>query len=102
MSQIKELLTKELQDMLDAEKQLTTALPKMAEAANHPSLKEAFEKHLAQTEGQVERLRMALTILEQEATGESCEAMAGLIREGEKTIEEGANMDPLAADLALI
>jgi ferritin-like metal-binding protein YciE len=47
MPQLKELLVEQLQDLLHAEGQLTGALPKMAEAAHHPKLKEAFEKHLA-------------------------------------------------------
>jgi Mn-containing catalase len=64
MSQIKELLIDQLQDLLHAETQLTGALPKMAEAAHHPKLKEAFGKHLVQTEGHVERLRQAFQLLE--------------------------------------
>jgi len=102
MSQIKELLTKQMQDLLDAETQLTQALPKMAEAANHPKLKEAFQKHLLQTEQQAERLRQGLAQLGAEGEAEHCDAMAGLIKEGQKTIQEGAEMEPLAADLALI
>ena len=102
MSQIKELLTKQMLDLLDAETQLTQALPKMAEAANHPKLKEAFQKHLVQTEQQAERLRLGLSQLGVEARSEHCDAMAGLIKEGQKTIKEGAEMEPLAADLALI
>jgi Mn-containing catalase len=102
MSQIKDLLTKEMQDLLDAETQLTAALPKMAQAANHPKLKEAFEKHLIQTQVQVERLRAGFQMLGEEPETEPCQAMQGLIEEGEKTIEEGAGKDPNAADLALI
>jgi Mn-containing catalase len=102
MSQIKELLTKQMQDLLDAETQLTQALPKMAEAAKHPKVKEAFEKHLIQTQGQVERLRTALGLIGADADGEPCKAMAGLIEEGEETIEEGEEKDPIAADLALM
>jgi len=102
MSQLKELLTKELSDLLDAETQLTQALPKMAQAAHHPKLKEAFEKHLLQTRGHVERLRASFEALGEEPASETCKAMQGLIEEGSYTIKEGANMDPLAADLALI
>lgn len=102
MSQLKELLTQEMQDLLDAETQLTQALPKMAEAAHHPKLKEAFEKHLTQTEGHVERLKAAFQMLGEEPGKEPCQAMQGLIEEGEKTIEDGADKHPLAADLALI
>jgi Mn-containing catalase len=102
MSQIKELLVKEMQDLLDAETQLTEALPKMVEAARTPKLKEAFEKHLMQTQGQVERLRTAFQLLGEEPEEEPCKAMQGLIEEGETIIEESAEKDPLAADLALI
>jgi len=102
MSQLKELLTKQMSDLLDAETQLTEALPKMAQAARHPKLKEAFEKHLVQTQGHVERLRSAFQSLGEEPENETCKAMQGLIEEGEKTIEEGSQKEPLAADLALI
>ena len=102
MSQIKELLIDQLQDLLHAETQLTSALPKMAEAANHPKLKEAFEKHLVQTEGHVERLRKGFELLGEKAEPKPCKAMRGLIEEGEETIEEGQQKEPMAADLALI
>jgi len=102
MSQLKELLTDQLKDLLHAETQLTGALPKMAEAANHPKLKEAFEKHLLQTQNHVERLRQAFELLGAEAEPKPCKAMMGLVEEGEETIEEGSGKEPLAADLALI
>jgi Mn-containing catalase len=102
MPQIKELLVEQLQDLLHAESQLTGALPKMAEAANHPKLKEAFEKHLVQTQGHVERLRNVFELLGEEAQPKPCRAMMGLIEEGKETIEEGAEKEPIAADLALI
>ena len=102
MPQLKELLVEQLQDLLHAEGQLTGALPKMAEAAHHPKLKEAFEKHLVQTEGHVERLRKVFEMLGEEAKPKPCKAMMGLIEEGKETIEEGAEKEPMAADLALI
>jgi Mn-containing catalase len=102
MSQIKELLIDQLQDLLHAETQLTGALPKMAEAAHHPKLKEAFQKHLVQTETHVERLRKAFEALGEKAEPKPCKAMMGLVEEGQETIEEGAGKEPLAADLALI
>jgi Mn-containing catalase len=102
MSQIKELLIDQMQDLLHAETQLTGALPKMAEAAHHPKLKEAFEKHLVQTEGHVERLRQAFESLGEKAEPTPCRAMMGLIEEGQETIEDGAEKEPMAADLALI
>lgn len=102
MAQVKELLIEELQDLLHAETQLTAALPKMAEAANNAKLKEAFEKHLLQTQGQVERLRKVFELLGEKAEPKPCKAMMGLIAEGEEKIKEGPEKEPLAADLALI
>lgn len=102
MSLIKELLVDQLQDLLHAETQLTGALPKMVEAANHPKLKEAFEKHLIQTEGHLERLHKAFELIREKAEPKPCKAMMGLVAEGQETIEEGAEKEPVAADLALI
>jgi Mn-containing catalase len=102
MSHVRELLVEELQDLLHAEQQLVGALPRMAEAAHNPRVKELFEKHLAQTENQVERLRQIFELLGEEATPKPCRAMMGLIEEGQETIEEGQDKDELAADLALI
>ena len=102
MNQLKELLIEELQDLLHAETQLTGALPKMAEAAHNPKLKEAFEKHLVQTENHVARLQQAFSIMGEKAQPKPCKAMMGLVQEGEETIKEGQEKEPLAADLALI
>jgi Mn-containing catalase len=102
MAQLKELLIEELQDLLHAETQLTGALPKMAEAAHNPKLKEAFEKHLIQTENHVTRLQRAFSIMGEKAQPKPCKAMMGLVEEGKETIEEGQEKESLAADLALI
>lgn len=102
MAQLKELLVEEMQDLLHAETQLTGALPKMAEAAHDPKLKEAFEKHLLQTKNHVERLQQAFALLGEKAQPKPCKAMMGLVNEGQETIEEGEDKEPLAADLALI
>jgi Mn-containing catalase len=102
MAHLKELLTEQLQDLLHAEMQLTNALPKMADAAHNPKLKEAFQKHLKQTEGHVERLRMVFEKLGERAEPKPCKGMMGLIQEGEETIKEGGSKDAEAADLALI
>jgi len=82
--------------------QLTQALPKMAEAAHHPKLKELFEKHLAQTEGHVERLKSAFEFLGEKAQAKACKGMQGLIEEGQETISENEDSEELGADLALI
>src|SRR5258705_5835290 len=73
-----------------------------SEAAHHPKLKEAFEKHLVQTQGHVERLRKVFEMLGEEAEPKPCKAMMGLIEEGKETMEDGAEKEPIAADLALI
>jgi Mn-containing catalase len=102
MSQVRELLIEELQDLLSAENQVLKAIPKMAAAAQNPKLREAFEKHLAQTEVQVQRLNKIFEMLGEESGSKPCRAMEGLIEEGEETIEEGSGKEGLAADLALI
>ncbi len=102
MNPLKELLVEELRDLLHAEGQLVAALPKMAQAAHHPKLKEAFMKHLKQTEGHVERLKEALELLGEKAQPKPCKAMIGLIEEGKETIEEGKEKTEIAADLGLI
>src|SRR5580698_5036621 len=102
MSLLKELLIDQMQDLLHAETQLTGALPKMAAAAHHPKLKEAFEKHLTQTEVHVERLKKVFDLLGEKAKPKPCKAMMGLVEEGAETIDESKDKEPLAADLALI
>jgi len=102
MSQVKELLVEELQDLLHAENQLVAALPKMVEAAHHPKLKEIFQKHHIQTQNQVARLNQVFELLGEEAEPKACRAMAGLVEEAQETIEEGDSKDENAADLALV
>ncbi len=102
MTQLKELLVEELRDLLHAEGQLITALPKMAEAAHHPKLKQAFRDHLQQTEGQVARLKSAFEMIGEEPQPKPCKAMMGLVEEGKETIKDGADKQDIIADLALI
>jgi Mn-containing catalase len=102
MSQLKELLVEELQDLLHAEGQLLKALPEMVQAAHNPKLKETFEKHLAQTQEHVARLEQAFQLLGEQAQPKPCKAMMGLVEEGKETIKEGQEKEELAADLALI
>jgi manganese catalase len=102
MSELKELLVDGLQDLLNAENQLVAALPKMIAAANNPMLKQALDKHLTQTEGHAERLKLSLELLGADEDSKPCKGMKGLIEEGQEIIEDGKEMDELTADLALI
>ena len=102
MSRIRELLLHHLEDLFDAETRLTEALPKMIGASHHPKLKELFEKHLVQTEKQVERLQNVFKALGEPAKRKPCKGMMGLIEEGEETIKDGNEKEPIQADLALI
>jgi len=97
-----ELLIDELRDILHAEKQLTKALPKMAEAARFDQLRELFEQHLAETETQIERLNECFDLLGKTARAKPCKGMMGLVEEGQEIMEEGEKKNAAAADLALI
>src|ERR1700748_80959 len=101
-SGLKNLLVEQLQDLLSAENQLVAALPKMAEAAHEPKLKEGFNKHLLQTKGHVDRLKNSLQLLDGTVEAKTCKAMKGIVEEGQETIDEGEDKDELTADLALI
>jgi ferritin-like metal-binding protein YciE len=94
----------ELRDLYSAENQLVKALPKMAKGATDPELKTAFTDHLEQTKGQVERLKQVFEQLEEKPTGEHCNGMEGLIKEGQEQLEkdeEGALKDIGIAGAAL-
>jgi ferritin-like metal-binding protein YciE len=89
-------LVEELTDLLDAENQLTKALPKMAKSATTPALRAAFQKHLQETRGQIDRLNTALRQLGERPRRKTCEAMEGLLTEGEELMNktpEGALRD---------
>lgn len=94
------LLTEQLQDIYDAEQRMTKALPKLAEAASNPQLASAFREHLAETEAHVERLQRVFEMLGQPVKGKTCDAMKGLISEGDEMIN--AKGDERVRDAALI
>lgn len=100
LSNLSELLVLELQDLYSAEKQLLTALPKLAEAAANEELQSGFTEHLEQTRQHVERLERAMEILGASPQGKTCKAMQGLIAEGEELLKEDA--EPAVRDAALI
>ncbi len=97
-----ELLMNELRDILHAEKQLTKALPKMAEAARFDQLRELFEQHLGETESQIERINECFELLGKSPRAKPCKGMMGLVEEGGEIIAEGKKKEDAAADLALI
>jgi Mn-containing catalase len=99
---IHDLLLDELRDILHAEKQLTKALPKMAEAARFDRLRELFEQHLVETEEQVERLNECFSLLGETARAKVCKGMMGLVEEGQEVMKKGETKDDAMADLALI
>lgn len=99
---LEELLVVTLRDLLHAEGQLVKALPQMAEAANADALKRAFEVHLAETQGHVDRLKEVFGLLGVPAKGKPCKGMQGLVDEGQEVIAEGEDQDEASADLALI
>jgi ferritin-like metal-binding protein YciE len=100
LESLRDLLVEQLQDLHDAENRITKALPKMAKAATSPELKAAFEKHLRETKGHVTRLEQAFETLGEKAKKKTCQAVKGLIEEGEETIKEDA--EPEVKDAALI
>jgi ferritin-like metal-binding protein YciE len=88
MSNFRESFLEELADIHHAEKQLIKALPKMAKAASSTDLKDAFQEHLKQTEEQVARLEEVFESFDEKPKTKPCEAMEGLIEEGEEIIKE--------------
>jgi ferritin-like metal-binding protein YciE len=100
LQSLDDVFQQQLDDLLSAEKQLVEALPKMVQAAFHDELRAAFEEHLVETRGHVERLEEINGQLARTPSGEMCKAMKGLIAEGEEII--GTDGDRSAKDAALI
>jgi len=90
----------ELRDTYDAERQLTKALAKLAKAATSPDLRDAFETHLEETKGQIERLEEVFEGLDEKVRGKHCEGIAGIIEEGKSLMEE--DFDDATLDAGLI
>lgn len=97
---VHDLLLEELRDIYHAEKQLVKALPKMAKAAKSDVLRQAFEDHLEETKGQVQRLEQVFEALDVRTRGKPCEAMQGLVEEAKEMMEEIKT--PEVLDAALI
>lgn len=88
-----------LKDIFYAEKQILKALPKMARAAQSSELTAAFEKHLDETEMQVERLQKVFELLDKPARGKTCEAIIGLVDEGKEIMDNFKGSPALDAGL---
>jgi ferritin-like metal-binding protein YciE len=100
MKTLEDLLVHELKDLYSAEKQLLKALPQMAKAASSDELRAAFENHLTETQGQVDRLDQIFADLNANGRGLKCKAMEGLIEEGKSVLEDDMTDD--VRDAALI
>jgi ferritin-like metal-binding protein YciE len=97
---LKDLYLAELQDLYDAEKRIVKALPKVAEAASQPELRNALLHHLEQTKGHVQRLEQVFEGLGQSAKTKTCDGMKGILDEGEDVIDDIAN--PAVRDAGII
>ncbi|HVT90890.1 MAG TPA: ferritin-like domain-containing protein [Tepidisphaeraceae bacterium] len=100
METLNDLMEDELKDLYNAENQLLKALPKMAKKASSTELKTAFQSHLKETEGHVQRLEKIGKMLDVKLTGKKCHAMEGLVEEGKEVIDE--NGEDAVIDAALI
>lgn len=85
---LREALVEEIRDLYNAEKQLVKALPKMAKGAESDELRDAFEQHLQETEGQVTRLERVFELLDEKPRGKHCAGMAGIVEEGSEKLQE--------------
>jgi ferritin-like metal-binding protein YciE len=96
---LQDLFHDTLKDIYFAEKKILTALPKMAKAVNSDELRTAFEKHEGETEGQVDRLEQVFKVLGEPPKGKTCDAIMGLIEEGQEIMKEYKGTPALDAGL---
>ena len=99
MATLDDLYTDLLKDLYSAEKQLVKALPKIAKNAQSPDLQKAFQEHLKQTEGHVERIERIFSDMDGSPRGKKCVGMEGLIEEGNELLQEDVEPDVLDAGL---
>jgi ferritin-like metal-binding protein YciE len=97
---LREALVDEIRDLYNAEKQLTKALPKLAKASTNGELRAAFESHLEETQNQITRLERVFELLDEKPRGKHCAGMAGIIEEGNDTLEE--DMEDAVMDACII
>ena len=99
MKDLKDLFHETLQDVYYAEHAVLKALPKMAKKASTPKLKAAFESHLAETEGQIERLDKVFAALGEKPKATKCDAIEGLLKEAESVMSEAKTAEVMDAGL---
>lgn len=99
LSNLQDLLVEQLRDLYDAENQIMKALPKMAQQASAPELRQGFETHLSETKGHVQRLEQVFSSLNEKPGGHSCKAMQGIIKEGDELMKERADASVMDAGL---
>jgi ferritin-like metal-binding protein YciE len=100
LENLEQLFLQELRDLYDAEDQITEALPKMIAAAHYDQLRSALQQHLNVTEKQIGRLERIFEILGEDATGQTCKGMKGVIKEGDEIISQGG--DAATVDAGII
>lgn len=100
MDSLRAAFVDELRDVYSAEKQITKSLKKMIKAASSEELSAAFEEHLAETEGQIERLEKVFESIDLKPRAKHCDAMEGILEEGKELMEEEA--EPEVMDALLI
>jgi ferritin-like metal-binding protein YciE len=96
---LQDLFVNLLKDMYYAEKQILKALPKMAKKADSDELRQAFEHHLKETEGQVERLEQIFALCDLKPSGKTCHAIKGILEEGEEDMKDAKDPDVLDAGM---
>jgi ferritin-like metal-binding protein YciE len=96
---LEDLFYETLKDIYYAEKTIVKALPKMAKNANSDELRQAFEQHLEETQGQVERLEQVFELIDKPARAKTCEAIKGLTEEAKEVMKDFKNSDALDAGL---
>ena len=96
---LEDLFVNLLKDIYYAEKQILKALPKMAKKADSDDLRQAFEHHLEETRGQVERLEQVFALCDLKPTAKSCAAIKGILEEGEEDMKEAKDPDVLDAGM---
>lgn len=99
MENLQDLMKEDLKDLLNAENQILKALPKMIKSASNEQLQEAFELHLEETKGHVERVEQVMEMLGMPTRGKTCKAMQGIIEEGKEVMSEDADDDVMDAAL---